>query len=68
MEPALVLASGSATRRTMLEKAGLSIVVDKPDVDEGGIKFECRDRRLPAGEAAQRLAAAKAIQVSPISR
>ena len=64
MEPVLVLASGSATRRTMLEKAGLPIVVDKPDVDEGGIKFECRDCRLPAGDAAQRLAAAKAIQVS----
>jgi len=65
MEPVLVLASGSATRRTMLEKAGLPIVVDKPDVDEGGIKFECRDRRRPAGETAQKLADAKAIQVSP---
>jgi septum formation protein len=64
MEP-VVLASGSATRRAMLERAGVAIVVVKPDVDEGGIKFECRDRRLPAGEAAHRLAAAKAIQVSP---
>jgi septum formation protein len=64
MEP-LVLASGSATRRTMLEKAGLSIIIDKPAVDEGGIKSECRDRRLSVGEAAQRLAAAKAVQVSP---
>jgi nucleoside triphosphate pyrophosphatase len=65
MEQVLVLASGSATRRTMLEKAGLSIVVDKPDVDEGAVKIECRDRGLSPGETAQRLAAAKAIQVSP---
>lgn len=64
MEP-LVLASGSATRRAMLEKAGLSIIVDTPDVDEGCIKRECRDLQLSAGEAAARLAMAKAIQVSP---
>jgi septum formation protein len=61
----LVLASGSATRRTMLENAGLKIIVDKPDVDEEAIKAKCHDRGLSAGEAAQSLAAAKAMQVSP---
>jgi len=63
MEP-LVLASGSATRRTMLENAGLTIIVDRPDVDEGSIKFECREHRRPVTEAALRLATAKARQVA----
>ena len=63
MEP-LILASGSATRRTMLENAGLTIIVDRPDVDEGAVKAEGRANELSAGAVAQRLAAAKAIQVS----
>ena len=44
MEP-LVLASGSATRRTMLERAGLTVIVDPPEVDEDGIKFEGKIHR-----------------------
>jgi len=63
MEP-LVLASGSATRRTMLENAGLTIIVERPDIDEGSIKFECREHRRPITEAVLRLATAKARQVA----
>ncbi len=61
----LVLASGSATRRTMLERAGLTIAVDPPEVDEGAIKFDCRAHRLTAADAAAKLAIAKARAVSP---
>jgi len=61
----LVLASGSATRREMLERAGLAVTVDPPDVDEAAIKQDCRARGLAAGEAAIKLAIAKAAQVAP---
>ena len=61
----LVLASGSATRRAMLERAGLSVTIDPPDVDEGAVKRDCRVRGLGAGETAMELAVAKAGQVAP---
>jgi septum formation protein len=63
MDP-LVLASGSAARRSMLERAGLSILVDKPDLDEGAVKRIGRARGWSAGETAARLAEAKASQVA----
>jgi septum formation protein len=63
MEP-LVLASGSATRRKMLERAGLTVIVDPPDVDEGAIKLEGRAHRWTAAETAEKLAEAKARQVA----
>ena len=63
MTPPIVLASGSATRRAMLEAAGLSVVVDRPDVDEAALKHRCRRRGLSAVETAGMLAAAKAEQV-----
>ena len=65
MAQALVLASGSATRRMMLEKAGLTITVDPPEVDEGAIKFDCRVHRLTAADTAAKLASAKARAISP---
>jgi septum formation protein len=61
----LVLASGSATRRAMLEAAGLAIVIDPPDVDEGAIKRDCRSRGLSAADTAGELAVAKADLVAP---
>jgi septum formation protein len=61
----LILASGSATRRAMLERAGLSIVTDAPDVDEGAVKQDCRDKKLSASDTALTLAIAKAAQVAP---
>jgi septum formation protein len=62
---ALVLASASATRRAMFERAGLTVTVDAPDLDEAAIKQDCRMRGLTAGEAATKLAIAKAAQVAP---
>ena len=62
---ALVLASASATRRAMLERAGLTVIVDAPDLDEAAIKRDCRARGLTAGEAATKLAIAKAARVAP---
>jgi septum formation protein len=61
----IVLASGSATRRILLEAAGLSIIVDRPDVDEGAVKRDCHARNLTAAETAETLAIAKAGQVMP---
>ena len=34
----IVLASGSPTRRRMLEQAGVDLVVDAADIDEGAVK------------------------------
>ena len=65
MTAPLVLASGSATRRVMLEAAGLSIVTDPPDVDERLIKEDCRTKNLSARETSLVLAIAKAAQVGP---
>lgn len=65
MTARLVLASGSATRRVMLERAGLSVVTDAPDVDEGALKQDCRAKKLSAGDTALTLAIAKAVQVAP---
>jgi septum formation protein len=62
---ALVLASGSATRRAMLERAGLTVTIDPPDVDEGAVKQDCRARGLGAGGSAMELAIAKAGQIAP---
>ncbi|WP_439544297.1 Maf family protein [Hyphomicrobium sp.] len=60
----VVLASGSATRRAMLEAAGLDFTVDPADVDEA----EIRDDVIAAGgshsQVAERLAGAKAAVVS----
>ncbi len=60
----LILASGSATRRAMLEAAGLSIVADAPDLDESVIKLSCRAQGVSAGETARMLAVAKATHVA----
>ena len=61
----LVLASGSATRRAMLERAGLTVTIDPPNVDEGAVKRDCHARGLNAGDTAMELAIAKAMQIAP---
>jgi septum formation protein len=61
----LVLASGSATRRAMLERAGLTVTIDPPNVDEGTVKRDCHARGLNASDTAMELAIAKAMQVTP---
>jgi septum formation protein len=60
----IVLASGSATRRLILESAGLRVVVDKPEIDEASAKRECQSRGLTVLETAAALALAKAKTVS----
>lgn len=58
----LVLASGSAARRAMLEAAGVAFAVRPSSVDEGPIQAVHGDR--PAEDLALELAKAKALDVS----
>ena len=61
----LILASGSVTRRQVLEAAGLPVEVITPDVDERAIEADYLAMGgTPAGVAAA-LADAKALSVSP---
>jgi len=60
----LVLASGSAARRRMLEAAGLAFAVELPRVDEEGEKTRLRARGVPPLEQASGLAEVKALSVS----
>lgn len=57
--PSLVLASGSATRRTMLEAAGVAFSVTPADLDEAAI----RDRMLAADAAVSHESIALALAV-----
>lgn len=64
----LVLASGSATRRKLLDAAGLAIIQDPADLDENIVK-EMLGNRPDAGRLiAERLAADKALCVAPRHR
>lgn len=60
----LILASGSATRRKMLEDAGVAIAVEKPRVDEEAVKAGLRAEGLKPREQADALAEVKALSVS----
>ena len=60
----LILASGSATRRKILEDAGIAIVVEKPRVDEEAVKAGLRAEGLKPREQADALAEVKALSVS----
>lgn len=64
MTTAIVLASGSASRRRMLEAAGVPFGVELPSVDEAALKLELRDKARDGADMARRLAAAKAVSVS----
>ena len=59
--PPLVLASGSAARRALLEAAGLAFTVVRPDVDEAAIKRTMRSAGVV--DAALALADAKAASI-----
>ncbi len=61
--PRLVLASGSATRRALMQAAGLRFTVHPTDLDEAALKSAMRAQRLDPGDAARRLAEAKAMAV-----
>lgn len=60
----LVLASGSAARRRLLEAAGLTFEVDVPRVDEEAAKASLRAEGLRPRDQADALAALKALSVS----
>jgi septum formation protein len=60
----VVLASASVIRRTLLENAGVSLVVDPADVDESAIKERLIAQRIPTQGAAIELASAKAKAIS----
>ncbi|HLO79146.1 MAG TPA: Maf family protein [Magnetospirillum sp.] len=60
----IVLASGSATRRAMLENAGVSFVVDTSPVDEAAVKQAMREETDNPARVAEVLAELKATRVS----
>lgn len=62
--PPLVLASASASRRALLEGAGLRFDVQASAVDEATIKDSARAEGLSATDAALLLADAKAMRVA----
>lgn len=62
--PAIVLASASAIRRTLLENAGVALVVDPGRVDEDEIKSSLKGGGASAEVTAEALAEAKAQRVS----
>lgn len=62
--PRLVLASASASRRALLEAAGLRFAVSPASVDEGALKRRAQADGLEAGDAALLLADAKARQAA----
>jgi septum formation protein len=61
----LVLASGSATRGAMLVATGVHAIVAPAAIDEEQLKRRTKAGGLDAGEAALRLAEAKARAVAP---
>jgi septum formation protein len=60
----LILASGSAARRRLLEAAGLSFEVVIPHADEEAAKARFRAEQMKPGEQADALAELKALSVS----
>jgi septum formation protein len=62
----LVLASGSATRATMLRAAGISIDIIKPVLDERAVEAPLAAVGAGAAEIATALAAAKARAISAL--
>lgn len=61
----LVLASGSATRRQLLEAAAIPVDAIRPDVDERAIEADFLAMGGPPAGVAAALAEAKALSVSP---
>lgn len=62
--PAIVLASASASRTALLRAAGLRFEAVAAAVDEESIKLSCQAEGIPPGEAAMMLAEAKARRVA----
>ncbi len=64
MSIAVILASGSASRRSLLENAGVEAACIKPSVDEDAAKAAFRAENMSVRDQAMRLAEMKAIKVS----
>lgn len=60
----LVLASGSASRRAMLEAAGVAFAIDRPNVDEDAVKASLAATGTSGRDTADALAQLKAVKVS----
>ncbi|WP_044563674.1 nucleoside triphosphate pyrophosphatase [Azospirillum sp. B4] len=60
----VVLASGSATRLSLLRQAGLEVVAHRPGVDEEEVKLSCKAGGLTVEETAEALADLKASRVA----
>lgn len=63
-EPRVILASGSATRRALLEAAGLHFTAEPAAVDEAAIKESAQAEGLKPADAALLLADSKAMRVA----
>lgn len=63
-QPRLVLASASATRRALLERAGLRFEAQVAGVDEAAIKQAAQAEGIPPADAAIILAEAKAERIA----
>lgn len=61
---AIVLASGSATRRAMFEAAGIPVGIDPAHVDEAELKRSMEADKVPPRDMADFLAELKALRVS----
>lgn len=66
--PALILASGSAARKSMLENAGLTFGVHPADIDEKKFQDDFLALGKNAGDIALALAEAKAVSVSAVHK
>lgn len=64
MPNTIVLASGSPFRRKMLEDAGLSFDVERPEIDERAVEKAVEGSGISPEELAAILAEAKALDVS----
>jgi septum formation protein len=62
--PEIILASGSSSRRTMLNEAGMWFRAVTPAVDEERLKTELVAKSLDAASVADALAEAKALSIS----
>lgn len=60
----IVLASGSAARRHLLERAGVAVRIDVPAIDEAEVKHSLQADGATAADVAETLAEMKAQRIS----
>jgi len=64
VSPAVILASGSASRRALLAAAGVEAEAVAPNVDEESFRAALRAEGVPVRDQAMQLAEMKAVRVS----